>query len=199
MMESADSDLNLADKSAPAIQPLAIQPPAIEPQFYTGVRCDYSFRGKGMVPDPKIMQAVERLGYRVTVGDVASQAGLDIKLAEQGVLALASEAGGHLQVAESGEVAYLFPKNFRGVLRNKYRQLQWQEWWSKVWKVLFYIIRISFGIFLIASILLIMALDTAECCARSASDQLRARRSFLSTAAMASVGSAVMVWTSPLK
>jgi hypothetical protein len=109
-----------------------------------------------MVPDPKIMQAVERLGYRVTVGDVASQAGLDIKLAERGVLALASEAGGHLQVAESGEIAYLFPKNFRGVLRDKYRQLQWQEWWSKVWKVLFYIIRVSFGIFLIASIVLIM-------------------------------------------
>ena len=108
-----------------------------------------------MAPNPTIMQAVERLGYRVTVGDVASQAGLEINLAEQGLLTLAAEAGGHLQVAESGEIAYLFPKDFRSLLRNKYFRLRLKEWWDKVWRVLFYLIRISFGIVLIASILLI--------------------------------------------
>jgi hypothetical protein len=109
-----------------------------------------------MVPNPAIVQAVEKLGYRVTVGDVASQAGLEIHVAEQGILALASEAKGHLQVSESGEVAYLFPENFRAVLRNKYLRLRLQEGWSKIWKILFYLIRISFGIVLIASIVLIM-------------------------------------------
>lgn len=108
-----------------------------------------------MAPDPKIMKAVEQLGYRVTVGDVAAQAGLNINLAEQGLLALAADAGAHLQVAESGEIAYLFPKNFRGILRNKFLQLQLQEWWSKIWRVLFYLIRISFGIVLLLSIVLI--------------------------------------------
>lgn len=109
-----------------------------------------------MAPDPKIMTAVEQLGYRVTVGDVAAQAGLNINLAEQGLLALASNAGGHLQVAESGEIAYLFPKNFRAVLRNKFLRLRLQEWWDKVWRILFYLIRISFGIVLILSIVLIV-------------------------------------------
>ncbi len=109
-----------------------------------------------MAPNPEIMQAVERLNYRVTVGDIASQAGLNINLAQQGLLALAADAGGHLQVAESGEVVYLFPKNFRGVLRNKSVQLRLKEWWDKVWKVLFYLIRISFGIVLLASIALII-------------------------------------------
>ncbi|NEQ24097.1 MAG: hypothetical protein F6K28_34230 [Microcoleus sp. SIO2G3] len=109
-----------------------------------------------MAPDPKIMKAVEQLGYRVTVGDVATQAGLNINFAQQGLLALASDAGGHLQVAESGEIAYLFPKNFRSVLRNKFLRLQLQEWWEKVWRVLFYLIRISFGIVLLLSIVLIM-------------------------------------------
>lgn len=108
-----------------------------------------------MAPDPKIMKAVEQLGYRVTVGDIAAQAGLNINLAEQGLLALAADAGGHLQVAESGEIAYLFPKNFRGILRNKFLQLQLQEWWNKIWRVLFYLIRISFGIVLLLSIVLI--------------------------------------------
>ncbi|OLP16152.1 hypothetical protein BST81_22375 [Leptolyngbya sp. 'hensonii'] len=109
-----------------------------------------------MAPNPTIMQAVEKLGYRVTTGDVATQAGLEVNLAQQGLLALASEAGGHLQVSESGEIVYLFPKNFRSILQNKYFRLRLQEWWQKVWRVLFYLIRISFGIVLILSIILIV-------------------------------------------
>ena len=85
-----------------------------------------------MQTDPNIMQAVEQLGYRVTVGDVATKAGLNINLAEKGLLTLASEAGGHLQVAETGDVVYQFPQNFRDILRNKYIQLQIQEWWQKI-------------------------------------------------------------------
>jgi hypothetical protein len=108
-----------------------------------------------MAPNPTIMQAVEQLGYRVTVGDVAAQAGLNVNLTQQGLLALATEAGGHLQVAESGDMVYLFPKNFRAILRNKFWRLRLQEWWKKVWKVLFYLIRISFGIVLLLSIVLI--------------------------------------------
>jgi hypothetical protein len=109
-----------------------------------------------MAPDPNIMRAVETLDYRVTPGDVASQVGIDIKLAEQGLLVLASEAGGHLQVSESGEVAYLFPPSFRTILQGKYLRLRLQAIWSKVWQVLFYLIRISFGILLILSIVLIV-------------------------------------------
>jgi hypothetical protein len=108
-----------------------------------------------MAPNPQIMQAVEQLGYRVTVGDVAAKAGLDVNFAQRELLAFASEAGGHLQVAESGDIAYLFPNNFRDILRNKFLRLQLQEWWEKIWRVLFYLIRISFGIVLVASILLI--------------------------------------------
>lgn len=108
-----------------------------------------------MAPNPAIMQAVEQLGYRVTVGDVASLAGLNVNLAQQGLLALATDTGGHLQVAESGEIAYLFPKNFRTTLRNKFWRLRLREWWQKVWKVLFYLIRISFGIILLVSIALL--------------------------------------------
>jgi hypothetical protein len=109
-----------------------------------------------MTPDPKIVKSIEKLDYRVTVGDVAAQAGLELNFTQQGLLALASEAGGHLQVAESGDVVYLFPKNFPSILRNKYWQLRWQQTWQKIWRVLFYLIRISFGIILIASILLML-------------------------------------------
>lgn len=107
-------------------------------------------------PNPAILKSIEQLDYQVTVGDVAAQAGLEINFAQQGLLALAAEAGGHLQVADSGEMVFQFPKNYRTILRNKYWRLRLKETWEKIWKVLFYIIRISFGIVLIASIILMM-------------------------------------------
>jgi hypothetical protein len=130
-----------------------------------------------MTLNPDIMRAVERLDYRVTVGDVAAQAGLDINLAQQGLLALASDAGGHLQVAGSGEIVYLFPHNFRVVLRNKYFRMRLKEWWDKVWKILFYIIRISFGVLLLVSILLIVAAIIMIVLAMNSSNQSNNRRS----------------------
>ena len=102
-----------------------------------------------------VMQAVESLGYRVTVGDVAARAGLKVEVAQQGLLALASETQGHMQVSEAGEIAYEFSRGFRGVLRNKYWQLRVKELLSKVWQVVFYVIRISFGIMLLVSIAII--------------------------------------------
>ena len=105
--------------------------------------------------DKQVMQAVEALDYRVTVGDVAAKSGLNVEIAQQGLLALAAETQGHMQVSDSGEIAYEFPRNFRGVLRNKYWQLRFQAALAKVWSVLFYIIRISFGIMLMVSIALI--------------------------------------------
>lgn len=109
-----------------------------------------------MTPNPAIIKSVEQLGYRVTVGDVATKSGLELNLAQQGLLALASDAGGHLQVADTGEIVYLFPQNFRTILQNKFWRLKLKQWWEKVWKVLFYLIRISFGIVLIISILLMI-------------------------------------------
>ncbi|GAB4464242.1 MAG: hypothetical protein OHK0037_18010 [Elainellaceae cyanobacterium] len=121
-----------------------------------------------MAFDAELMKAVERLNYRVTAGDLASLAGLDVKRAEQGLLALASEAGGHMQVSDAGDIAYVFPRNFRQVLQNKYTRLRLQAWWNKVWRVMFYLIRISFGIALIGSIALIAIAIIAAMLALSA-------------------------------
>lgn len=101
------------------------------------------------------MKAVESLKYRVTVGDVAAKSGLNLAIAEQGLLALASETQAHLQVSEEGEIAYAFPRNFRGILRSKYWQLRAKELAAKVGQVAFYLIRVSFGIMLMLSIALI--------------------------------------------
>lgn len=116
-------------------------------------------------PDPAILRAIESLNYRATVGDVAAQAGLNVNFAEKGLLALASQANGELQVAESGEVVYQFPRNLRDILRDKDFQLRLKETWEKIWRVLFYLIRMSFGVVLVllilASFLAILALTIA--------------------------------------
>ena len=103
-----------------------------------------------------LTRTIERLDYRVTIGDVAAEAGLPLAEAQQQVLALASDVQAHLQVSEGGEIAYVFPKNLQTILLSKSWRLRLQSAWSRVWQVLFYLIRISFGIMLIASLVLIV-------------------------------------------
>ena len=72
-----------------------------------------------MADSTTLTRAIERLDYRVTIGDVAAEAGLPLAEAQQGVLALASDVQAHLQVSESGEIAYVFPKNLQAILFSK--------------------------------------------------------------------------------
>ncbi|MEL6384116.1 MAG: hypothetical protein AAFQ89_17015 [Cyanobacteria bacterium J06626_18] len=124
-----------------------------------------------MSQNAAVMKAVESLDYRVTVGDLATRAGLDLNVAQQGLIALAADTQAHLQVSDAGEIAYEFPKNFRSILRNKYLQIRLQELWSRIWGVLFYLIRISFGVLLVVSILVIVAAIAILIIAASASQQ----------------------------
>lgn len=123
-----------------------------------------------MADSKVLIPAIERLNHRVTIGDVAAEAGLPLYEAQQGVLALASEVQAHLQVSEAGEIAYVFPKNIQAVLLSKSWKLRWQAAWQKVWRVLFYLIRISFGVVLIASlVLIVLAIIALAVAAQSAS------------------------------
>jgi hypothetical protein len=106
--------------------------------------------------NPKVITAIEQLNFRVTVGDVAVQSGLDVQVAQQELMALAASAGGHLQVTETGEVAYLFSRNFRSILQAKFLKLRLLAWGQRIWQVLFYLVRISFGVLLVASIFIIV-------------------------------------------
>jgi hypothetical protein len=102
--------------------------------------------------NPQLMTAVEQLGYRVTTGDVVTHTGIHLEQARSGLLDLANRTGGHLQVTDTGEVIYALPQDFRQVLLRNNVRLQVKAWLDRIWQVVFYAIRISFGIFLIASI-----------------------------------------------
>ncbi|MBR8831320.1 MAG: hypothetical protein N5P05_002123 [Chroococcopsis gigantea SAG 12.99] len=105
-----------------------------------------------MAPNPALVKSIEKLNYRVTVGDVAARAGLNLNQTQKQLLALASDVGGNLQVADTGEIVYVFPHNINLILFNKFWRLRFQDWAGKVWKGVFYLIRISFGIVLVISI-----------------------------------------------
>ena len=107
-------------------------------------------------PNSAIMRSIEELNYRVTVGDVATKSGLDLKIVQPGLIQLAADTNGNLQVAETGDIAYVFPNNFRNILQNKYWKLRWQKFLDKAWQIIFYLIRISFGIILISSIIIML-------------------------------------------
>lgn len=124
----------------------------------------------------QVMDAVEQLGWRVTLGDVASSTGLALPETKQALLSLAQEADGHLQVAESGEIAYVFDKAFRTKLRLKQTQNRWRNLQQKAWGLFLYGLRISFGILLLVSILLItLALIALATAGRSSDNNNRSR------------------------
>jgi len=103
----------------------------------------------------RLMQSVARQGYRVTVGDVAADLGLPVEAARRELNLMASQAGGSLQVAETGDIAYQFTAQWQDILRQKEQNAQWQAFWKSTKKTLLYLGRISFGIMLILSLLII--------------------------------------------
>ena len=111
-------------------------------------------------PRPQVITAVEQLGYRVTVGDLAAKTGLSLVEARQEIQGLAQAAEGHLQVSEGGEIAYAFQSHFRDTLARKERRSQLAAYQKMTWQAFLYGLRISFGILLLVSIALAIAAIT---------------------------------------
>lgn len=120
---------------------------------YTAENDSKSF-GSNKVDD-RVLGAVESLGGRVTVADVASQVGIDLPIAQRCLVALANVVGGHLEVSRDGEIVYVFPSNVRRVLLQESVFFAMRDRWKKFAPVLNYLLRISFGIMLVASIFII--------------------------------------------
>nr|CAB3449936.1 unnamed protein product [Digitaria exilis] len=103
----------------------------------------------------RAMEAVDHFGGRVTIGDVASRAGLQLAQAERALQALAADTEGFLEVSEDGEVLYVFPKDYRTKLAGKSFRMKIEPLVDKAKEVGAYLVRVSFGTALIASILLV--------------------------------------------
>mmetsp|Transcript_34419 Transcript_34419/g.81572 ORF Transcript_34419/g.81572 Transcript_34419/m.81572 type:complete len:387 (+) Transcript_34419:154-1314(+) len=95
--------------------------------------------------------AIQKLGYRVTVGDVAASAGVSVASATEALNALASDTGGVLEVSSSGELVYGFPPDFKARLRGVSLRVRLEPLLEKAQASFAYLVRVIFGTTLIVS------------------------------------------------
>ncbi|XP_068662180.1 uncharacterized protein At5g03900, chloroplastic [Aristolochia californica] len=123
----------------------------------------------------RAMDAVDFYGGRVTIGDVASKGGLKLNESEKALQALAADTGGFLEVSDEGDVLYVFPKDYRAKLTGKSFRMKIEPLLEKSKAVVEYLIRVSFGTALVASIVIVYTTIIALISSRSDEDN-RGRR-----------------------
>mmetsp|Transcript_15225 Transcript_15225/g.49983 ORF Transcript_15225/g.49983 Transcript_15225/m.49983 type:complete len:513 (+) Transcript_15225:14-1552(+) len=127
----------------------------------------------------RTMKAIEKLGGSVTVGDVASSAGLKVADADVALKAIASDTLAGMRVSKEGELVYDFDSGFRSTLAAKSFRVRLAPALAKAQKAAWYIARVSFGTALVASVLIVYAAIMALLSSRSSDDDDR-RSSFRS-------------------
>ena len=105
-----------------------------------------------------VLKAVDSLGRRVTVADVATKTGLPVMVVQEELNKVAAETGGHMEVANSGDVAYKFNPGFQTAYAAKGIARTFQVFGKKFFNLAFFLLRISFGIMLILSVLIVAAI-----------------------------------------
>ncbi|ESQ40303.1 hypothetical protein EUTSA_v10013253mg [Eutrema salsugineum] len=124
----------------------------------------------------RAMEAVDECGRRVTVGDVASRAGLKVTEAQKALQAIAADTDGFLEVSDEGDVLYVFPRDYRSKLATKSLRIQIEPFLEKAKGAVDYLTRVSFGTALIASIVIVYTTIIVLLSSRSEDDNRQRRR-----------------------
>lgn len=124
----------------------------------------------------RAMEAVDSCGRRVTVGDVASKAGIKLTEAQRALQALAADTNGFLEVSDEGDVLYVFPKDYRSKLASKSLRIKTEPYLEKAKSGAEYLIRVTFGTALIASIVIVYTTIIAILSSSSEEDNRGRRR-----------------------
>lgn len=109
-------------------------------------------------PNPKVLQAIPKLGSRVTVADVAARTGLAIHVVTRELNKIAADTQAVLEVSKQGTIAYSFARDLDGAYRAKGTQKLIADTLQSVRNAIFYCVRLSFGLLLIASILTLVCI-----------------------------------------
>jgi hypothetical protein len=108
-----------------------------------------------------VINAISDLKLRVTAGDVSSRTGIPLHLAVAQLNKVAAETGGALEVAGFGDIVYKFTPGFRGIYQSKGLRRSFKRIVRKVASAGFYLVRMSFGLMLILSLLAVVLLILA--------------------------------------
>ncbi len=93
-----------------------------------------------------------------TTADAAIATGLPLNIVEPRLLALAVASGAQLRVSKDGNVTYVFRSQLRRFLLARSWRLRLHACLRRVWSLLFWIIRCSFGVVLVVMVVLISLL-----------------------------------------
>ncbi|KAI7747527.1 hypothetical protein M8C21_016729 [Ambrosia artemisiifolia] len=103
----------------------------------------------------RTMEAVDKCGRRVTVGDVAGMAGIKLIEAQRALQAIAADTNGFLEVSDEGDILYMFREDYRSKLASKSLWIKTEPLLEKLKSSAEYLVRVTFGTALIASILIV--------------------------------------------
>jgi hypothetical protein len=131
------------------------------------------------LPSSQVLDAVERApNGRVVVSDVATTAGVSLSRAKQELTTLAALVRGtELAVTTDGDLIYTFPTSVSQALAQNSVKFQALQTFRKVWPALFWFIRVSFGVTLLASLVAIFSTIFFIQSSSSSSDDDRRRDS----------------------
>ena len=109
------------------------------------------------LPTAALLKAIARCGSSATAADVAAEAGLEIEEARRQLLSLARLVGAELQVSEQGELLFVFEEAgvLRGQLRRQSVRQRARDAWTAASPPLFWMMRATFGLGLLASLTLV--------------------------------------------
>ena len=94
----------------------------------------------------------------MTAADIATRTGLPILSTTCALNQIASETQGHLEVGTTGDIAYRFNAGFQNTYLAQGLRKVIQQASGQVFKIGYYLLRISFGIGLIVSFVIVVVL-----------------------------------------
>jgi hypothetical protein len=103
----------------------------------------------------KTLKAIEKGGYRVTVGDASSLSGASVFDTQRALNALAADTGASLEVSSAGDLTYVFPRSTRGILGSKSFKMRMEPLVNGTKNFASYLFRVAFGTSLVASVMIV--------------------------------------------
>eukprot|EP00178_Gracilaria_changii_P025380 TRINITY_DN78203_c0_g1_i1.p1 TRINITY_DN78203_c0_g1~~TRINITY_DN78203_c0_g1_i1.p1 ORF type:complete len:509 (+),score=74.25 TRINITY_DN78203_c0_g1_i1:281-1807(+) len=126
-----------------------------------------------------VLRAVETSRQlRQTVPDIAARSGLSVADAATQAAKLAALTRAAIDVTDTGDLAYRFPSNVRGLLRSASLRAKLRMAWQTIFPPLYSFVRLAFGALLIISIVVtFVAIAVLGSAASSSDDDRRSSRS----------------------
>lgn len=114
----------------------------------------------------KITKTINDLGRRVTAADVSTRSGLPVLEVSQALNQIAAETSGRMAVSQNGDLVYSFALGFANAyLATGLKRFLIEKTGEPIFKVAYFLLRISFGIMLMASFFIVLFIFLLLFCA----------------------------------